>query len=82
MTDLPFTAFWAERASEYKEAVVKRALEHLGGSGNTDRKLASSINENIKIPGFRNSSTAPHSASGAAGHQTAGFLERPRRRDI
>ena len=60
MTGLPFTAFWAGRASSHNEAVVKRVLEQLRNSPEAHRKLASTINANVKFPGFnKNSSIAP-----------------------
>ena len=59
MIDLPFTTFWTRRASqEYKETVVKRALEQLKDSPEAHRELAASINAVVKIPGFKNSSMA------------------------
>ena len=60
MMDLPFTSFWTQRASpEYKEAVVKRALEQLKDSPEAHRELEASINAVVKISGFRNPATAP-----------------------
>ena len=63
MTVLPFTTFWTQRMSpEYKEAVVKRALEQLKDSPEAHRELAESINAVVRIAGFKNSSIArvPH----------------------
>lgn len=59
MTDLPFTTFLTQRASpEYKETVVKRALEQLKASPEAHRELESAINASVRIQGFKNSSAA------------------------
>ena len=60
MTDLPFTTFLTQRASsEYKETVVKRALEQLKDSPEAHRELEASINAVVRISGFKNSAIAP-----------------------
>ena len=60
MTVLPFTTSWTRRASqEYKESVVKRALEQLKYSPEAHRELEASINAVVRISGFKNSAIAP-----------------------
>ena len=60
MTVLPFTTSWTRRASqEYKESVVKRALEQLKDSPEAHRELEASINAVVRISGFKNSAIAP-----------------------
>ena len=60
MTVLPFTTSWTRRASqEYKESVVKRALEQLKDSPEAHRELETSINAVVRISGFKNSAIAP-----------------------